>query len=135
MRIPLSNDFKSVFANKNGAVYYRIAVYDAPTDSQYYWEYTLNEDFLMVGFEDLVVLSDGFTEAGFPGNFSSTLGRTLKNGDVNGDGVVNSKDLTRLMKFIAGEKLEIFNPDLNGDGTVNSKDLVHLIRFCAGIQE
>ena len=135
MRIPLSNDFKSVFANKNGAVYYRIAVYDAPTDSQYYWEYTLSEDFLMVGFEDLVVLSDGFTEAGFPGNFSFTLGRTLKNGDVNGDDEINVKDLARLMKFISGEKIAIYNPDLNGDGTVNSKDLVHLMRFCAGIQE
>ena len=28
-------------------------------------------------------------------------------GDINGDGVVNSKDLTRLMKFIAGAISEL----------------------------
>ena len=28
--------------------------------------------------------------------------------DVNGDGNVNSKDLTRLMKFLAEEDVEIF---------------------------
>lgn len=132
MRIPLSNDFKSVFANKNSSVHYWITVYDSPSDSQYYWEPQLNETFLMIGFEDLVALSDGFTEAGLPGELSFTLGLTLKYGDINGDGEINVKDLTRLMKFISGEKIAIYNPDLNGDGTVNSKDLVRLINFCAG---
>lgn len=68
-------------------------------------------------------------------NLTVTLEGTLLYGDINWDEEVNSKDLARLMKFISGEKIAIYNPDLNGDGTVNSKDLVHLIRFCAGIQE
>lgn len=42
-------------------------------------------------------------------------------GDVNGDGAVNSKDLTRLMKYVAGENVEIYGGDINGDGTVNAK--------------
>lgn len=55
-------------------------------------------------------------------------------GDVNGDGVVNSKDLTRLMKYIAGDpdaKLE-GNGDINGDEKVNSKDLTRLMKIIAG---
>ena len=28
--------------------------------------------------------------------------------DVNGDGAVNGKDLTRLMKYISGEETEIY---------------------------
>lgn len=55
-------------------------------------------------------------------------------GDVNGDKVVNSKDLTRLMKYIAGDpdaKLE-GNGDINDDGKVNSKDLTRLMKIIAG---
>lgn len=53
--------------------------------------------------------------------------------DVNGDGKLNSKDLTRLMKFIAGEKVEIAgNADINGDSKVNSKDLTRLMKYIAG---
>lgn len=48
-------------------------------------------------------------------------------GDVNGDGVLSSKDLVRLMKDIASGDT---NPseDINGDGVVNSKDLVALMK-------
>lgn len=35
---------------------------------------------------------------------------------MTGDGVVNAKDLTRLMKFIAGESVKITDGDVNGDG-------------------
>lgn len=54
-------------------------------------------------------------------------------GDVNGDGKVNSKDLTRLMKYIAGDKAELSgSADINGDGKVNSKDLTRLMKNIAG---
>ena len=52
--------------------------------------------------------------------------------DINGDGHINSKDLTRLMKFIAGEKVEVVSADVNRDGTVNSKDLTRLMKYMAG---
>ena len=56
-------------------------------------------------------------------------------GDVTGDGVVNAKDLIRLMKFIAGEEVEIVGTsDINGDKTTNSKDLVALMKLIAAAE-
>lgn len=55
-------------------------------------------------------------------------------GDINGDGNVNNKDLTRLMKYLAGEDVEIVAEalDTNGDGNVNNKDLTRLMKYLAG---
>ena len=55
-------------------------------------------------------------------------------GDINGDGSVNNKDLTRLMKYLAGEGVEVIEAalDVNGDGTVNNKDLTRLMKYLAG---
>ena len=57
-------------------------------------------------------------------------------GDINGDGSVNNKDLTRLMKYIAGENVEVVEAalDVNGDGTVNNKDLTRLMKYLAGAE-
>lgn len=52
-------------------------------------------------------------------------------GDINNDGTVNAKDLTRLMKYIAGEKVEAYGVDLNGDGKENAKDLARLMKYIA----
>ena len=56
----------------------------------------------------------------------------VKRGDMNGDGMINSKDITRLMKFIAGESVTITDGDINGDGKVNAKDLTRLMTIIAG---
>lgn len=59
---------------------------------------------------------------------------TIKAGDINGDGNVNNKDLTRLLKYIAGENVEVVRQtlDTNGDGNINNKDLTRLLRYLAG---
>ena len=55
-------------------------------------------------------------------------------GDINGDNIVNNKDLTRLMKYLAGEDVEVAELalDINGDSTVNNKDLTRLMKYLAG---
>jgi hypothetical protein len=55
-------------------------------------------------------------------------------GDVNGDGIVNTLDLTRLARYLAGQNVEmdLTAADVTGDGTVNTLDLTRLARYLAG---
>ncbi len=55
-------------------------------------------------------------------------------GDINGDGVVNTKDTTRLMRYLANWDVEVNDAalDVNGDGVVNTKDTTRLMRYLAG---
>ena len=55
-------------------------------------------------------------------------------GDINGDSVLNNKDLNRLMKYLAGDEVDVVEAalDLNGDGSVNNKDLNRLMKYLAG---
>ena len=55
-------------------------------------------------------------------------------GDINGDGVVNTKDTTRLMRYLAGWDVEVNEAalDVNGDDIVNTKDTTRLMRYLAG---
>lgn len=52
-------------------------------------------------------------------------------GDINGDGDVNNKDVTRLMRYIKYKDVEVvdFALDVNGDGSVNNKDVTRLMRY------
>ena len=55
-------------------------------------------------------------------------------GDINEDNAVNNKDLTRLMKYLAGEDVVVNQDalDVNGDGSINNKDLTRLMKYLAG---
>ncbi len=52
-------------------------------------------------------------------------------GDVNDDGSVNNKDLTRLFQYLSDWDVEINEAalDINGDGSVNNKDLTRLFQY------
>ena len=59
-----------------------------------------------------------------------------RNGDVNGDGTINLKDVTQLRRVLADGDVStdavVGNPDVNGDGAVNLKDVTTLQRYLAG---
>ena len=55
-------------------------------------------------------------------------------GDINGDGVLNNKDVTRLMQYFAGWDVTVNTPalDVNNDGSHNNKDVTRLMQYLAG---
>ena len=56
--------------------------------------------------------------------------RDVLPGDVNGDGVVDTLDITRLRRYLAEETVDLFpGADMNGDGAVNIEDLTSLRRY------
>lgn len=54
-------------------------------------------------------------------------------GDVNGDGVANNKDVTRLFQYLAKWSVTVNEAtvDVNGDGVVNNKDVTRLFQYLA----
>ena len=52
-------------------------------------------------------------------------------GDINGDGVVNNKDLVRLFKYLTYNSVVVNERalDVNGDKTVNNADLLRLLKY------
>lgn len=56
-----------------------------------------------------------------------------ENGDVNGDGVVNSIDAALILKYAAGQIETLENGDYNGDGVINSIDAAAILKASAGL--
>ena len=52
-------------------------------------------------------------------------------GDINNDGDVNNKDLTRLFQYLSEWEVTVNEDalDVNGDGDVNNKDLTRLFQY------
>lgn len=74
------------------------------------------------------MIGGNIKEIGFPNYVVRTAG------DVNGDEIVNGKDLIILRRHIAGMSVQFnsVNADMNDDKQVNGKDLILLRRFLAG---
>lgn len=52
-------------------------------------------------------------------------------GDINKDGDIDNKDLTRLFQYLSNWEVEVNEDalDVNGDGSVNNKDLTRLFQY------
>ena len=56
--------------------------------------------------------------------------RDILPGDANGDGVVDTLDITRLRRYLAEESVDLSSgADMNGDGVVDIEDLARLRRY------
>ena len=103
---------------------------------------------VMFSDDTTVRLSDGYTVENFDsetlGNQSYDIvyrdGKTTANvtvtdyipGDINGDGIVNMKDVTRLVNYLNdNESYEVIKKalDVNGDGVVSIKDVTRLVEY------
>ena len=63
--------------------------------------------------------------------YTLTVLSGAKAGDVNNDGKVNNKDLTRLFQYLSDWPVEVNEAtlDVNGDGKINNKDLTRLFQY------
>ena len=52
-------------------------------------------------------------------------------GDINGDGIVDNKDVTRLFQYVSEWDVEVVEAalDVNGDGIVDNKDVTRLFQY------
>ena len=70
---------------------------------------------------------------------NGVLIKTIQYGDVNGDGKVNAKDVSRIKRYLAGwempEDTNIRNADVNADGKVTEADYVLLRKYVGGWYE
>lgn len=56
--------------------------------------------------------------------------RDILPGDANGDGVVDTLDITRLRRYLAEESVDLSSgADMNGDGVIDIEDLARLRRY------
>lgn len=103
--------------------------------------FTINEDANKDSSAEIKVISNkgDFCDIDENDVIFSTIAGTVRvvegiPGDINGDKIVNSKDLIRLRKYFTGWNVDvdILACDCNGDGSVNSKDLIRLRKYFSG---
>lgn len=63
-----------------------------------------------------------------------SFGVSAIGGDINGDGSVNNKDLSRLFQHLSNWQVAVNADvlDVNNDGKVNNKDLTRLFQYLSG---
>lgn len=66
-------------------------------------------------------------------NKINTLAQSIP-GDINNDGDINNKDITRFFQHLSNWDVEVNENalDINGDGDINNKDLTRLFQYLSG---
>lgn len=84
---------------------------------------------------DNVNFDEDYNAVGFVYVGGSVTVASYVPGDINGDGVVDNKDGTHLLRYLAGWDLTNVNNDaldVDGSSKVDDKDGTHLLRYLAG---
>lgn len=83
-----------------------------------------------IGIPNFYMPSSNMSQIGFVCEIDDAIVDYIP-GDINDDGVVNTKDLTRLLKYLSHEDVSVntYALDVNGDGAVNTKDLTRLLKY------
>jgi hypothetical protein len=86
--------------------------------------------------EEFLLVTDGATTSDATSGTTSTLpttgSDTIVKGDVNGDGSVNLKDVTKLFQYVNKQISTVQQPaaaDVNGDGVLSLKDVTKLFQY------
>ena len=97
-------------------------------------EYRITMSKALDGTQAYCVVTDAYRNTVQTGIVTLRLKPDHTPGDINGDGRVNNRDLTRLAQYLAGKDVEYVKEalDVNGDGKANNKDLTRLAQYLAG---
>lgn len=97
---------------------------------------TVNTKILKVPLEayaskEINLTTEGFTEKA---TFSASSAYTP--GDVNGDGNINNRDASAILKHLSGYNVSIVISalDVNGDGKINNRDASAILKYLAGYE-
>ncbi len=83
---------------------------------------------------DSINYDENFEAVGFVYVSGNVVVASYMPGDINGDEIINNKDATFLLRYLAGWSVDYVDEalDVNGDGEVNNKDATVLLRYLAG---
>ena len=128
MQLPVKGRDKKEIWKDGEKFNLQLSVMDSPENARYDIKQSLDDSegpFHGEGgsFIDFILLYDQTP-------YQLSLSNRLEKNDINLDGEVNTKDLVRLMKYIAADST-LKPQDINEDGKLNSKDLVALMKIIA----
>ena len=131
LRLPLKGALKTELWKAGKILHMEyFCVNDSPENARYCEDF-INDYFTPFPnreggcFIDIMILTD-------KNSYQMVLSDSILQNDVNLDCEINSKDLVRLMKYIANDSF-VKPQDINGDGKLNSKDLVSFMKQIAAV--
>ncbi len=92
----------------------------------------LTEGYTVTGYDPETIGEQTVTVSYREGNCTFTVNvKDYIRGDINGDGLVTMKDVTRLVNYLNDDSIEVIYKalDVNGDGLVTIKDVTRLTEY------
>ena len=123
---PIILNWVSPLADVNGDMVYATLTFELSADAE--GEQNITVTYNPNDIYNLAEENIGFAVT----NGKITVGEaSYIRGDINGDGEVDNKDLTRLFQYLSNWDVEVNEPalDVNGDSSVDNKDLTRLFQY------